>query len=75
MEKAEDIEVPVLGIKDEFAFPGDHECISLNIEWTSKLQGIICDLDLNVLCYDERASASFKYFGFNLIFIILDYFY
>lgn len=33
----------------------DVDNIRFSVEWTSKIYGIICDLDLLVYCYDERA--------------------
>ncbi len=50
----EENECPTLDIKECFYFPPDFDCIRLMVEWVSKQQGIICDLDLNLYCYDER---------------------
>ena len=58
MEKlAEDIEVKSLAPKESIYFPDDLDCARLVIEWISKQQGIVCDLDLNLYCYDERVSV------------------
>ena len=55
MEKTvEEIEVKYLAQKESLYFPDDLDCAKLVIEWISKLQGVICDLDLNLYCYDER---------------------
>lgn len=50
----EEIEVKYLAQKESLYFPDDLDCAKLVIEWISKLQGVICDLDLNLYCYDER---------------------
>lgn len=52
----EDDDVPNLEIRESFYFPPDFDNIKLMIEWVSKQQGIICDLDVNMYCYDERVS-------------------
>jgi hypothetical protein len=57
MEKpAEEVEVKSLAQKESLFFPDDLDCAKLIIEWISKQQGIVCDLDLNLYCYDERVS-------------------
>jgi hypothetical protein len=52
----EDDDVPNLEIRENFFFPPDFDNVKLMIEWVSKQQGIICDLDINMYCYDERVS-------------------
>jgi hypothetical protein len=55
MEKpTEEPEIKSLAQKESIYFPDDLDCVKLLIEWVSKQQGIICDLDLNLYCYDER---------------------
>jgi hypothetical protein len=55
MEKpTEEPEINSLSQKESIYFPDDLDCVKLLIEWVSKQQGIICDLDLNLYCYDER---------------------
>jgi hypothetical protein len=62
MEKpAEDLEVKSLAQKESLFFPDDLDCAKLIIEWISKQQGIVCDLDLNLYCYDERVSNFFHF--------------
>lgn len=38
-----------------FSYPVEQNAIRFDVEWTTKSFGLICDLDLNVYCYDERA--------------------
>lgn len=54
----EEEDVPNLEIRENFFFPSDFDSIKLMIEWVSKQQGIICDLDVNMYCYDERVSLN-----------------
>jgi hypothetical protein len=55
MEKhIEDPEVKILAQKESMFFPDDIESVRLVIEWISKQQGIACDLDLLLYCFDER---------------------
>lgn len=54
----EEADCKCLDVKECFYFPSDFDSIRLMIEWTSKQQGIICDLDVNVYCYDERVSEK-----------------
>lgn len=46
----------ILEAKESYYFPEDYDCIKMVVEWVSKQQGIICDLDLNMFCYDERVK-------------------
>lgn len=57
MEKpVDEADIKVLAQKEHMYFPDDLDCARLVIEWISKQQGIVCDLDLNLYCYDERVS-------------------
>jgi len=47
--------VPVLALNDTYDFTERDKVVRFQVEWTSKSFGIICDLDLNIYCYDERA--------------------
>jgi WD40 repeat protein len=47
--------IPVLAINEPYLFSGANKVVKFQVEWTSKSVGIICDLDMNVYCYDERA--------------------
>lgn len=59
MEKpVEDLDVRVLAQKESMFFPDDLDCVKLLTEWVSKQQGIICDLDLTLYCYDERVCEN-----------------
>jgi hypothetical protein len=64
MDKAlppvEETECLKLDIKESYFYPPDFDSVKLMIEWVSKQQGIICDLDVNVYCYDERVSVFYK---------------
>lgn len=52
----EPVVVPTIEPNGVYKFPEQLEGIRLNVQWTSKQQGIICDLDLNAFMYDERVS-------------------
>ncbi|RYG68910.1 hypothetical protein EON64_04060 [archaeon] len=52
--------VPTIEPNSVYRFPEQLEGIRLNVQWTSKQQGIICDLDLNAFMYDERVSYMNK---------------
>lgn len=61
MEKpAEEVEARVLAQKECMYFPDDLDCARLVLEWISKQQGIVCDLDLQLYLYDERVSFGFS---------------
>ena len=47
--------VPTLEERGTFEVPIDHNCLRFDVEWQTKSYGLICDLDLVVYCYDERA--------------------
>ena len=49
------IEVPRIDPGSSFVFDSDIYTIRINTEWTTKLAGIVCDLDLILYLYDERA--------------------
>lgn len=55
MEQAS-VEVPLIETNKTFTFSPDIDGINVFVSWTSKQAGIACDLDLNVLVYDERVS-------------------
>jgi WD40 repeat protein/Ca2+-binding EF-hand superfamily protein len=56
MSRAEAGSVPLLDeTTSKFIFPDDQKALRFDVEWTTKSFGLICDLDLNVYCYDERA--------------------
>lgn len=38
-----------------YTYPVEQNAIRFDVEWQTKSFGLICDLDLNVYCYDERA--------------------
>lgn len=33
--------------------------LRINVEWTTKVYGIICDLDLMIYTYDDRVSMGY----------------
>ncbi len=43
-----------------YIFPPEIDGIRITVQWVSKQQGIMCDLDLNALMYDERVSFQFE---------------
>lgn len=47
--------VPVVALGETYDFAERDKVVRFQVEWTSKSFGIICDLDLNIYCYDERA--------------------
>ena len=47
--------MPVLQIQDTYRYTREQKFFQFNVEWTSRQFGIICDLDLTIYCYDERA--------------------
>lgn len=53
-------EVPMLNPKDMKDVPSDYESMRLHVGWATKQNGIMCDLDLNLYCYDERARFTEK---------------
>ena len=53
--KAELGAVPIIEGRAIYNVPEDHNCVRFDVEWTTKSYGLICDLDLVVYCYDERA--------------------
>lgn len=55
-DKNEEPIIPMLEVRESFNFPEDFDCIKLMIEWISKQNGLVSDLDLNMYCYDERVS-------------------
>ena len=44
-----------LPLGDIYRFGGDSNVVKFTAEWATKQFGVICDLDLNAYCYDERA--------------------
>ena len=46
----------ILAQKEHMYLPEDVDCARLVLEWISKQQGIVCDLDLTLYLYDERVS-------------------
>eukprot|EP00605_Chrysophyceae_sp_TOSAG23-4_P000072 GSChrysophyteH1.ASY1.ANO1.74.1 assembled CDS len=53
--RAEVGSTPQLGLYDTYAYKNNQRVVRFQVEWTSRTYGIICDLDLHVYCYDERA--------------------
>ena len=47
--------MPILQIGDTHRYTREQKYFLFNVEWTSRQFGIICDLDLTIYCYDERA--------------------
>ena len=45
--------------KDNYYFPDDLESVRMVVEWIGKQQGITCDLDVILYCFDERVSSLF----------------
>lgn len=70
MLNEEEVEAPYIEPYETFTCGGDIDGIRLTASWTSKQQGVICDLDLNAFLYDERVSSSFSI----TIFILYKYF-
>lgn len=60
-------EVPKLGVGESYTFNNKITGTRLAVEWIAT-NGIICDLDIYVLFYDERVSYLF-------IFILLSYYF
>ena len=50
-------EIPKLGLNESFYFTNKVTGIRLAVEWIST-NGIICDLDLYILLYDERVRNN-----------------
>lgn len=48
-----------------YDFNVNAENVRFNVEWTSKTSGAIVDLDLNIICYDERSRFIEKLDGGN----------
>jgi hypothetical protein len=48
-----------------YSFPVEVDGIRLSISWVSKQQGIMCDLDLTALIYDERVSPFVFFHSLN----------
>ena len=46
---------PLLTLGDTYAYSARDKVVRFEVEWTSRTYGIICDLDLHIYCYDERA--------------------
>jgi len=46
---------PQLLLGDSYAYGARDKVVRFEVEWTSRTYGIICDLDLHIYCYDERA--------------------
>eukprot|EP01035_Chromulina_nebulosa_P018163 gene18163-23821_t len=53
-------DIPVIDIGEVFYLDEDVNNLRLNVEWITKLYGIVCDLDLTVYCYDDRARLVEK---------------
>ena len=51
----EENQVINLNQHEPFPIPSDVDCLRFTVEWTSKSHSI-CDLDLEILFYDERVS-------------------
>ena len=49
-----DAEIPQLDPPNSFELPEDVDNLRIHTEWTSKVYGIICDLDMSLHFYDER---------------------
>ncbi len=55
--KQDQVDIPMIEPSHVYTFPSDVDGINIQVTWATKQQGIICDLDLNVLTYDERVSC------------------
>jgi len=53
----EEVEAPNIEPYSTYTFPSDVDGTKIIVSWMSKQQGVICDLDLNALVYDERVSV------------------
>ncbi len=53
-----------------YAFPIEVDGIRISISWVSKQQGIMCDLDLTALVYDERVSIQFFCNVISILFLL-----
>lgn len=49
-------DIPSLEPNGTFDFHPETEGVRVTVSWTSKQQGIVCDLDLNAFFYDERVG-------------------
>lgn len=52
-------DIPTIEPNGIYTFPVDVDGVRIKVEWVSKQQGIICDLDLNAFFYDERVRTLF----------------
>jgi hypothetical protein len=62
MAKKDEVPIPNLNPTRVFPFPEDVGCTRLTVEWTSRPHSI-CDLDLEIHLYDERARFVEKLDG------------
>jgi WD40 repeat protein len=60
-------EVPLIDQNKTYTFTGDVDGLNLVVSWASKQQGISCDLELNILAYDERARFVERIDGTNRV--------
>jgi hypothetical protein len=49
---------PILQPEQRFAVPQDSLRIRVNVEWTIKSRGVVCDLDLKMASFDERVRVD-----------------
>jgi hypothetical protein len=54
-------EILTLEAGQTFAFSDGTDGARLTIQWTSKQQGIICDLDIHAFMWDERVSSRLSW--------------
>ena len=57
-DKNDEPVIPSLDVRESFTYPEDFDCIKLMVEWVSKQNGLVSDLDLNMYCYDERVCLA-----------------
>jgi hypothetical protein len=58
---AEQPDVPLIEPSKTFTFGGEIDGLNVMVSWQSKSAGIPCDLELNILVFDERVSFLFSY--------------
>lgn len=63
-------EIPKINLGESFNFNNKTTGIRLAVEWIST-NGIICDLDLYVLFYDERVSFYLFISYFSSLFLFI----
>lgn len=66
-----EVEVPILETGDAYLIQSDFEGLRLIIDCPVRTMGMICDLDINLYCYDERVKFINHFMRMYIIYYLI----